>query len=168
MQLEGAAGPRRPRRGEEHRGDQHLRGRREAVPVLPPPRSLRGPEQDAFLPAERRDGDNSGDHGARGDGHNISGDHGACMRSCQNYENNADRGQPRMGWHDNENNSDCDYDDFDEMLLERTVGGQPSPDCHDYENIGQDGMDSTANDYEALAGRRDPANIYCKMSNNTD
>ena len=123
------------------------------MPRLPPVRSLRGPGQDAILPAERRDGDNSRDNGAH-------------MRSCKDYENNADREQPEIGCYDNKHNTD--YDDFDEIPVEESDEGQPVPGYHDYENSEQDDMNRPGHVYEQLADRSDSAHIYCKVKQDTD
>ena len=88
------------------------------------------------------------------------------MPTCQLYENNTDGGPTGTGHYDNENNRDCD--DFDEMPVEGRDGGEPVPGCHDYENMGHGGMKRRTNDYEALTGQMDPANIYCNVNDDTD
>ena len=128
------------------------------MPRLSLLRLLMGPGQDAILATERRGDHNGADHGGA--------DHGERMLTCQLYENNIDGGPAGMGHYDNENNRDCD--DFAEMPVEGRDGGEPVPGCHDYENMGHGGMKRRANNYEALTGQMDPANIYCNVNNDTD
>ena len=152
VRPEGAAGPRRE--GEQP-SDRHLKHGERVGPELPPLRLQKDPARNPAVPAEHRDGHSSRDQGAR-------------MQGCQDYENSGDVGQPEQGGQDYENNRDLDYDDFVETTKDGKTEGQLISGGHNYENSGQSGMNTDLNNYEPLAGRRDPANIYCKVNNDTD